>query len=234
MVPIISIIIPTLNEELTIGKTIDSIPINRLKKMGYEIEILVIDGNSTDKTTDIANKKGAKVIIEKRKGYGRAYKTGFLNAKGDIIVTTDADLTYPTEKIDRFIQFLNKKKIDFITTNRFYQYDKNAWNIKNLIGNKLITIITNFLFLMKLKDSQSGMWIFRRKLLKFMKLHEDGMSFSTEIKIEAKKIKCNFVEIPIYYRSRIEGSTSKLNWIKHGFEIINFIIKKRLMTLVGE
>ncbi|HYZ94896.1 MAG TPA: glycosyltransferase family 2 protein, partial [Nitrososphaeraceae archaeon] len=92
----ISVIIPALNEELGIRNTISSIPLKEIRDtFGYDVEILVIDGNSTDQTRDVARKAGAQVIVEKQRGYGRAYKTGFAAARGDIIVTLDADNTYP-------------------------------------------------------------------------------------------------------------------------------------------
>src|ERR687895_2308655 len=97
---LVSIIIPTLNEQFGIEKTISSIPKARIHDiLGYDVEILVIDGDSTDLTRDVAMKMGARVIVEKQNGYGRAYKTGFAAAKGDIIVTIDADDTYPAEQI---------------------------------------------------------------------------------------------------------------------------------------
>ena len=80
---------PTLNEEVGIGKTIDSINKDFFKKNNWELEIVIVDGDSKDKTQEKAKKKGAKIIIEKRKGYGRAYKTGMSQVTGDIIVTGD-------------------------------------------------------------------------------------------------------------------------------------------------
>ena len=91
----ITVVIPALNEEQAIGSVIKEIPTNELKKMGYRVEIMVIDNGSKDKTKYIAHDNGAKVIVQPIKGYGNAYKAGFANATGDIIATGDADLTYP-------------------------------------------------------------------------------------------------------------------------------------------
>ena len=111
--PKLSVVIPTLNEELSIGKVLDSLEKN-LK--GIDKEILIVDGLSTDKTVEISKEKGARVLMEKRKGYGRAYKTGFKNAKGDIIATLDGDMTYPDEVIPELIVKLEKDGLDFITS----------------------------------------------------------------------------------------------------------------------
>ena len=82
---------PTLNEEDGIERTIAAIPRIELEKLGYEVQILVVDGGSKDKTVELAKKAGAEIIMEPRRGYGQAYWTGFAHAKGDIIATADAD-----------------------------------------------------------------------------------------------------------------------------------------------
>src|SRR5689334_14104142 len=101
-----SVVIPTLNEGKSIGGVLDEIPEGVL-------EVLVVDGNSADDTQDIARAKGARVIVEPRKGYGRAYKTGFLEAKGDFIATLDGDLTYPAERIAELGDQLVAEGLDF-------------------------------------------------------------------------------------------------------------------------
>src|SRR5215210_1541430 len=122
---LVSIIIPTLNEQAGIGRTIESIPkYEILNSTGFEVEIIVVDGQSTDSTRDIASKMGAKVLVETQRGYGRACKSGFAAAKGDIIITIDADSTYPTQSIPIFIQELNDRNVDFITVNRFHCMEK--------------------------------------------------------------------------------------------------------------
>src|SRR3989338_1361177 len=92
----LSVIIPTINEEKSIGSTIKRVR-KHLKNVRHEI--LIIDTDSTDKTAKIAKSLGAKVINEPKRGYGQAYKTGFKNSKGDVIATLDADSTYPVESI---------------------------------------------------------------------------------------------------------------------------------------
>ena len=186
----ISIILPTLNEESGIGKTIDSIDKDYFKKKGWEMEIIVVDGNSKDKTREIAEKKGAKIIIEPRKGYGRAYKTGLAKAEGDIIVTGDADATYPFDKIHEYIQYLIDHNLDFITTDRFANLKKGSMSLKHKFGNWILSTTLRILFWIKIKDSQSGMWIFKREALKKiqpLEKFDDGMPFSEEIKIRENR-----------------------------------------------
>src|SRR6267142_1322844 len=115
----VSVVIPTLNEGDSIGAVIDEIPKGVL-------EILVVDGNSKDGTQEIARGKGARVVVEPRKGYGRAYKTGFLEAKGEIIATLDGDLTYPASRIGEFAALLEREGPDFITCDRLSTLRKEA------------------------------------------------------------------------------------------------------------
>jgi len=221
----VSVVIPTLNEEEGIGATIDEIPIESLKKAGYDVEILVIDGRSKDRTRQIAESRGAKVIIEPRKGYGRAYKTGFEKAKGEIIVTGDADCTYPFRDVEVFVKMLGEKGVDFITTNRFACLEEGAMKLSHHFGNFMLNFFVALLFFIDLKDSQSGMWIFRRKALDRLTLTSDGMPFSEEIKIEAFR-KLRAAEVPITYRRRV--GQIKLWMFRDGMRNFVFLFKKRL------
>ena len=227
----VSIVLPTLNEEKGIGKTIDAINKKEFKKRGWELEILVIDGNSTDKTVEIAKKKGARIIIEPRKGYGRAYKTGLKEARGDIIVTGDADGTYPFDKVHEYIDLMLKENLDFITTNRFSYLQEKAMSFKHFFGNAILSLTLRLLYGIKLKDSQSGMWIIRREALdkiKPLEEFDDGMPFSEEIKIEMfrnKKIKAKEIPSCLYQR---EGEPKLQSW-KDGWRNLKFLIKYRLV-----
>lgn len=221
----ITVVLPALNEEKAIGKVIDEIPKEKLEKEGYEVEVLVVDNNSTDNTSTIAIERGAKVVLEERRGYGRVYKTGLNKAKGDIIITGDADLSYPMRDISELVRILEEEDLDFITTNRFENLEKESMNFRNYIGNLILNYTTRLLFRANLKDSQSGMWIFRKSILPHLKLTSDGMSFSEEIKIEAfnNGFKCK--EVPIRYRKRI--GEIKLNPWKDGFKNLQFLFRKR-------
>lgn len=226
--PIVSVVIPAINEEEGIGPTIDAIPREAILRMGYGLEILVIDGNSKDKTREIAESKGARVHIEKRKGYGRAYRTGFQLAKGDVVVTADADTTYPMESIPELLEKLEGENLDFITGNRFGKMLPGAMSTKHKIGNWILSTTGQVLFFVSVKDSQSGMWVFRRKkVLDNVRLTSDGMPMSEEIKIEAfrsKNLRC--VEVPIEYRIRV-GEVKLASW-KDGWRCLKFMLKKRV------
>jgi glycosyltransferase involved in cell wall biosynthesis len=183
-------------------------------------EIVVVDNNSADATGQIAHTLGAKVVYEKVQGYGRAYKTGFGMAGGDIIVTLDGDMTYPVQEIPKLIKFLLENQLDFISCKRFPLSNPKAMKTHSKIGNFLLTLATNLLFPVRLRDSQSGMWVFRREVLTKIKLASDDMAFSEEIKIESfldPDIKA--YEHWINYEERL-GNT-KLRPLRHG--LLNLI-----------
>lgn len=182
---IITVIIPALNEEKGIRKTITRIPKKEIAELGYELEILVVDGNSTDSTRKIAEECGATVTIEKNPGYGRAYKTGFTIASGGIIVTCDGDGTYPVELIPKYIQHLNAKNLDFITINRLSDHENGGMGFSHLIGNKVLSGVMNMIYSIKVKDSQSGMFIMKKRFLELVSLRSNGYTISEEIKIIA-------------------------------------------------
>ena len=222
---LISIVLPSLNEEKGIKDTLDAIPKAALEKLGHDLEILVIDGGSQDRTREIA-KEGQARVLQAKPGYGRQYLLGFKYAKGDIIVTADSDGSYPLEEICDYINILIYEDLDFISTNRFANMNRANMRTINKLGNMLLTLLNNILFNLSLRDSQSGMWIMKRNALNKLKLTSQGMALSEEIKIEAFK-KLNAREIPSTYFKR-EGS-AKLNIISDGVRNIMFLVKKRLL-----
>lgn len=219
-----------MNEERGIGKTIDAVNKEYFTKNAWDLEIIVVDGNSKDKTREIATNKGAKVILEGRRGYGRAYKTGLAQATGDIIVTGDADATYPFDTIHDYIQLLIDESLDFLTTDRFAALKHGSMSLKHRFGNLTLAWTLRTLFLVNIRDSQSGMWVFRRDALSKVQPLEsfnDGMPFSEEIKIEMftnKHIRSR--EIPSTLSAR-EGQV-KLESFKDGIKNLRFLFKKRV------
>lgn len=214
---------PALDEEKGIAGTIDNIPLKKINDMGFEVQILVVDGGSVDKTKKVALECGADVF-ECKRGYGRQYRFGFEKASGDIIVTVDSDNSYPMEEIPKLIGILEEEELDFISTNRFAGMRPGSMRLLNNFGNRMLTLATNFLFNLKLKDSQSGMWIFRKNILERIRLASDGMALSQEIKIEAfKKLKAKEIDSSYHKRS----GEAKLKMFEDGWLNLVHLIKKR-------
>lgn len=215
----VSVVIPCYNEEDGIRSVIESMP-------PYVDEVVVVDNNSTDRTGEIARALGAVVVFQARKGYGAAYQAGLPAATGDVIATLDGDGTYPADEIGSLVEQLEDRKLDFISGSRFPLRNPAAMNFTNKVGNWVLTIATMLLWFRPLRDSQSGMWVFRRAVLPRLRLTSDGMPLSEEIKIEAiEKLGRGFAEIGIDYRPRI-GEVKLQKW-RDGWRNLSFLFAKR-------
>jgi hypothetical protein len=189
-------------------------------------EVIVVDNNSTDRTSEVAEALGAKVIREEVRGYGRSYKRGFACASGDVIITLDGDHSYPVDALSYLIEAFLHLNVDFLNASRFPVRDQEAMSLKHKLGNLLLSLAMSLLFFRWVRDSQSGMWVLRRSILKGMKLESDGMAFSEEIKIEALlNPRIRFGEISIMYTSRL--GEIKLNPWRDGMRNLAFLAKKR-------
>lgn len=221
----ITVVIPCLNEEQGIGQVLRRMP-------SFVDEVLVVDNASTDRTADVARSLGATVIPEKERGYGRAYKKGFALSTGDVIITLDGDHSYPVDAISYLLEAFLHLEADFLSASRFPVRDRNAMSFKHKIGNLILSLAMSLLFFRWVRDSQSGMWVFRRSVLDGMVLQADGMAFSEEIKIEAMlHPRCRFVEISIQYTSRL--GEIKLNPWRDGIANLLFLLRKRFLRPRG-
>lgn len=193
---------------------------------GFVDQVIVVDNGSTDNTSHVARSWGAHVIREDVRGYGRAYKSGFRQATGDVLVTLDGDHSYPPDAISYLIEAFLHLEVDFLNASRFPVRDRQAMSLKHKLGNWVLSLATSILFFRWVRDSQSGMWVFRRSILHGMILESDGMAFSEEIKIEAlRDPKIRFAEISILYSSRL--GEIKLNPWRDGFHNLSFLLRKR-------
>jgi len=227
---LISIVIPTLNEEEGIASTIFSIPKKKLEEAGYKLQILVIDNNSSDKTVELARIAGAEVIQESIKGVGIATKTGFRLSAGEIVVTADGDGTYPLEILPELLSKFVDCNLDFITTDRFSLGCNGVMPLRNKIGNGVLSQTLRLLFGIPIQDSQSGMMIFKKSILERLQLKAD-IPLSQEMKIEACYFeKCKWMEVPIRYGKRLGESklTNGLAGWKAGLGNLVHLFKKRI------
>ncbi len=215
----ITVIIPCLNEEQGIEKVLHRMP-------PFVDQVIVVDNGSTDRTGEVAVSLGAEVIREPVRGYGRAYKRGFASATGDIIITLDGDHSYPPDAISYLLEAFLHLEVDFLNACRFPVRDAKAMSFKHKFGNWMLSLAMSLLFFRWVRDSQSGMWVFRRSILKDMRLESDGMAFSEEIKVEALKRKhIRFAELSIQYSSRL--GEIKLNPWRDGIHNLLFLVRKR-------
>jgi glycosyltransferase involved in cell wall biosynthesis len=219
-VEMISVVIPTLNEAGNIRETVTAIN----KEVDYPKEIIIVDGNSTDGTKEIVRKlKFCKLIVEPRRGYGLALKTGFKHAKGDVIVMVDGDGTYEVEHINLLLETLLKNNAELCQATRMYDLRK-AMGFTNFVANKIITFCFDFFYSQFLSDTQSGFRAISRSALEKVELLEDDMAFATEMLVEFAKKEFKMVEVPSSYRTRKYGNP-KMRRIKSGIEIFTTMAK---------
>jgi len=219
-VDLISVVIPTLNEAGNILEAVTTIE----KELTYPKEIIVVDGNSTDGTIEIVKDTSfCKLIIEPRRGYGIALRTGMKNAKGNIIVMVDGDGTYEVRHINRLVERMIEKDADMVLATRMYDPNK-AMGLLNFIGNKVITYVYDFFYSQFLSDTQSGFRAISHEAIDNVPLKEGDMAFATEMLVQFAKVGYNMVEIPTTYKARKYGKT-KLKPFKSGIEIFSTMFK---------
>ena len=220
----VSVILPALNEEVTIGTCIEKIRKVFLEK-GICGEIIVMD-SSTDATGTIAQNLGANVIRPAKGGYGNAYLEGFSHAKGTYIVMGDADNTYDFFDIPRLIEPL-KKGADLVVGSRFKGEIKpgSMTPLHRYIGNPVLTKMLNFVFSTHFSDSHSGFRAIRRSALEQLNLTSGGMEFASEMLIRASEKGLITAEVPITYSPR--ASPSKLHSFADGWRHIRFVLLMR-------
>lgn len=211
----VSVVMATKNEELAIKQVISDI--KEITK--GQAEILIVDG-STDKTPEIARELGAKVIQQEPRGYGVAVKRAILSASKKIVVTLDADNTYPTKYIPYLIEWVYKG-YDVVSASRMKGYPKNM-TFLNIFGNKLLALIGQLLLLRRFHDLTTGMRAYKRELLHRINWTENT-GLSAELLIRPVIIGYKVKEINIPYHERI-GQT-KLLPLRGGISIAKSILK---------
>ena len=213
----ISIVIPTLNEGKNIRNVLKDIP----KSVD---EVIVVDGHSSDNTVDIAKKFGAKVIYDDI-GKGSALRKGMKEARGDIVITMDADCSHKSSEIGLLTEGINAG-FDICMGSRFIQgggTEDMPWFRK--LGNKFFIFLVNLIWDMHYSDLCYGYRSFRKSCVKKLGLKENGFGIETEIAIKAAKKKLRVLEVPSYEKGRASGE-GKLRTFSDGWLILKTIIKE--------
>jgi glycosyltransferase involved in cell wall biosynthesis len=219
--PELSVVIPCLDEaesiELVVRKAVAT-----MEREGIAGEVIVADNGSTDGSPELAERAGAKVVHEPRRGYGSAYRAGFDAACGAYILMGDADDTYDFTEIGRFLEPL-RDGADMVIGNRFADIQPGAmpW-LHRYVGNPILTGILNLFFRTGVSDAHCGMRAFRRDLLPELDLRTTGMEFASEWVIRASKLGLDIREIPISYHPR--KGESKLSSFSDGWRHLRFLL----------
>jgi dolichol-phosphate hexosyltransferase len=222
---VIRIVIPALNEEKTIARVIEEIPVEHLENMGYGVSIVVVDNNSTDKTKQIAEEQGVVVISEPRRGKGRAITTAFESTSEDFVFMLDADYTYPATYIPKMLELL-ESGWDVVLGSRLKgKIEKGAMGGRNILGNRLLTILANLLYGTRISDLCTGYWGFRGVTVRDIKLDVNGFDLEANLLAQVAQQHCRISEVPIHYRRRL--TPSKLVGFRDGFRIVRTLFEMR-------
>src|SRR5579884_3831966 len=219
---VVSVVMPCLNEEKTIGICVEKALLG-IAKTGLPGEVVVSDNGSTDRSVEIATEKGARVIHQPLRGYGNAYRAGFEAARGKYIVMGDSDDTYDFTEIDQLVGKLREGN-EYVLGSRFAGTilpGAMPW-ANRYIGNPILTGMLNFMFGLKSSDAHSGFRAFTEEAYRRMRLQTTGMEFASELVINAARAKLKVAEVPITYYPR--GGESKLHRVRDAWRHVRFML----------
>ena len=219
--PVVSVVIPCLNEAENIEACVTA-ALEAIVRMGVPGEVVVADNDSEDDSARLAEQAGARVVVERRRGYGSAYLAGFTASRGRYIVMADADLTYDFKEIPRFVEAL-EQGAEMVIGDRMDNIQPGAmpW-LHRYVGNPILTGLLNLFFSTGISDAHCGMRAVRRDVLPRLDLRTTGMEFASEMVIRASKENLRIAEFPIEYHPR--GGESKLSSFRDGWRHLRFLL----------
>ena len=227
----IAVMIPCLNEELTIGAVV-----REFRTALPEARIVVCDNASTDKTAEVAVEAGAEVIYEDMPGKGNAIRRLFSDIEADIYLMVDGDATYEASLAPVLVDHLLKHRLDMVCAKRVAT-GQAAYRKGHVLGNRMFSGIVARVFGRRFEDILTGYRVFSRRFVKSFPILSEGFEIETELTIHALELNMPVAEIASTYIERPEGSDSKLNTFSDGLRITKLIVKlvkdERPMTFFG-
>ncbi len=213
----IAVLIPCYNEEIAIPRVVRD-----FRQALPGAKIYVYDNASSDRTAEVAAQAGAIVGHEPYPGKGNVMRRMFSDIEADIYVLVDGDDTYDAEAAPKLVRALLDKQLDMVNGARVTSI-KEAYRFGHRFGNQLLTGLVQHIFGKQFNDMLSGYRVFSRRFVKSFPAISSGFEIETELTVHALELRMKTTEIPIRYKDRPEGSTSKLNTIRDGLRILRMI-----------
>jgi glycosyltransferase involved in cell wall biosynthesis len=213
-VPSIAVVIPCLDEELTIGKVVGD-----MKAALPGADIIVFDNGSTDRTAEVARASGARVIASPRRGKGNVIRHMANVVSADVYVLIDGDDTYPAAEAPRLLERFFEAGADMLVATRLDTHDDRAFRVFHELGNRLISRTIGLLFRTRITDVLSGYRILSDRFVRLLHLRTGGFEVETEMTLQALAKGLPVLEVPIQYGARPAGSRSKLDTVSDGLLI---------------
>jgi len=226
----LSVIVPAYNEKPTIKEIL-----TRIEKAPYDKEIIVVDDASTDGTRQVLEQMNAERLFPSARfiyhsvnqGKGAALRTGIREVAGDIVLIQDADLEYDPCEYGVLIQPIVAGLADAVYGSRFLSGPHRVLFFRHFVGNRLLTLMSNFFTDLNLTDMETGFKAFRREVFSSITIEENRFGFEPEITAKIAKLRCRLYEVPISYFGRDYSQGKKITW-KDGIAALYFIMKYNL------
>ncbi len=226
--PRLSIVVPSYNEERTIGEIID-----RLHAACYFAELIFVDDGSKDRTLAILKEKKAAndiVLTKANGGKGSAVRMGYVHARGAYTIVQDADLEYSPEEISPLLQYAEQHQLPALFGSRRLKKQKQYVHLLMFIGGNMLTILCNLLYRTRLTDQPTCYKLVRTDILRTLPLHENDFRFDPELTAMLARRGIPILEYPISYHPRTVSEGKKINW-KDWFKWVWVFVKLRVTPL---
>jgi dolichol-phosphate mannosyltransferase len=219
--PQISIIVPTLDEEATLGEVLEGVK-------PHADQLIVVDGHSTDGTREVAEAHGARVILDNKKGKGEALRHAVTFVTGDIVVFIDADGSHDPRDIPKLIEPIVNDEADHVSGSRLIGGSSELHGgfdeCFRLMGSSFITACINWRFKVELSESQNGFRAIKREVFRELGLKEDITTIEQEMIMKTLKKGFRMGEVPTHEHKRKMGY-SKISLRKVWFRYVYSLIK---------
>jgi glycosyltransferase involved in cell wall biosynthesis len=221
----VSVVIPAKNEEETLPRVLDDLnaTLPRIRAQGYDVDVIVVDDRSTDRTAELARARGATVVPNRRRsGKGMALRAGFEASDGDLIAMMDADYSHRAEELPNFLEAIKPATVGLVIGSRVVGGSEEYHHIRAL-GNVFLSAALGLATGRYLSDALNGFKVFRREV--FAEFRYTSVNFEIEIEIIANTMRKGYriVEISSHERARA-GGEMKSRVIRHGTRFLARII----------